>query len=123
MTAALGDGGAQRLEGGDDDLAIGFPTTTLALVDPIGGCSMAALTVAATARCEFVLDPRRSTLDAGDEVLGRGPDPIGVDGPPAPHALRAVALEHEAQSFTAGGHRRCGHDTTIRRADSVASSR
>lgn len=55
---------------------------------------MAALSVAAPARGELVLDPARPALDAGDEVLGGRRNPALLQRAPTPHALRPVAHEH-----------------------------
>ena len=59
---------------------------------------MAAFTVAACACRHLVLDPRRSALDAGHDVLGRGSHQFGVDRSAAPHAFGAVPFEDDLES-------------------------
>lgn len=115
-----GDGGAQGLECGDHRGTIGFPAPTFAFVDPVGRGAVSTFAVAAGTGGEFVLDPRRTTLDARDQVFGGGPHPIGVDRSAAPHAGRTVAIEHDPQTFatTGQGPRLHGRDDTT---DALAS--
>ena len=70
---------------------------------------MAALAVAAGTGGELVLDPRRPTLDARHEMFGGGPHAVGVDRATTPHARRAIAFEHDPQTFPASRHRRAFH--------------
>ncbi len=56
---------------------------------------MAALTVAAAACGQFVLDPAGTALDPGDEVLGRRNDESDLQRPATPHTGGAVAFEDQ----------------------------
>ena len=84
----------------DDHVAIRFPPSTFALVDPFGGCEMSTLTVAAPTGGDFVLDDARPALDTWNEVFGGGFHQMDVDRTPTPHALGAVAFEDEGHPLS-----------------------
>ncbi len=68
---------------------------------------MTALAIASTARCDFVFQPTRPTLDSRNQVLGGGSHEVGVYGSTTPHTRTTVALQDRCQARPSV-HRRFG---------------
>jgi cation transport regulator ChaB len=117
------DGVQERLQRPFDHLATRFPPTPLALVDPLARCAMTPLVVAPPTGRDLVLQPAGSTLDARHEVLRGRAVEATLQGPSAPHALRAVALQdhvHATSSAEIAGP--CHLLITIRAAPRTPAS-
>lgn len=104
LTAADPDRRTQASQRSVDRRDVRCPPAPDALVEPIDRRGVPALTVAASASGDFVLDPGRSALDPGDNMVGRRSDQRRKPAA-APQTSISVADEYRRQSFGAAGLR------------------
>lgn len=81
----------------EDAVEVGLPTAPATLDQPVGGGAVTALAIAAAARGQLVLRPRRAALDPRHEMVGGGPGE-GVEAVAAPHTGGPVPLDGGEQA-------------------------
>src|SRR3954451_24551042 len=100
LAAARLDRGAQLVQAADDHVAVGLQAARLAGVEPGERRGVTAGAIARATRGDLVLEPGRAALQARDDVLERKRPIAERQGPATPHALQAVALEDQRETFT-----------------------
>lgn len=94
------EGLLETAQSSDDDVAVRFPTSAFALIDPFRRGQMTSLAVATTTGGYLILDDARPALDTWNEVFGGGFHEMDVDRTPTPHALGTVAFEDEGHPLS-----------------------
>lgn len=100
LSAPLVDRDLEREQHAHQALTIDRPPESLAFVGPIRRRSMPSVAVASRTRPDFVLNPRRTTLELRDHMLRRGRNEVGVDFAAAPHTGGAVTLKDQFEAFS-----------------------
>ena len=94
----------------DEPMSIDVPAAAIALVGPVDQVAVTTPTIAALAGGDLVLQPRRSALEPGHDVLGRGLDERRVDLAAAPHTGGPIAVEDQLETSTSAWRSHSRHD-------------